>query len=527
VYHYLDIALGTLKFAQAEHVSHVPDFASKSADILGYSIYRHNKKLYDIYAGAMGHFKSALSYAEKKANHHAKGKIFLNIAACQEKTGAYEDAYETLSRAETIANNYALHDLMWMAQFKLAEFLHRHGAEVEGVASRKMAREYYQKATEELLRCPQCHARHVHHAGMLFESFTRFLIDTGDWRSAFGVMEKGYALTRVMLVSLADRYFSDAAHREKFKARQKLVHDFIAARETCSTLLVSGESRDSEKVKSALKTIAAKESALRAGDAELQKDSSLFSTFLTVHVPEIAPIPGAVVLSFMEMEKKIGAWKLDGALSYSELPCEKKSDVGRIMREHISGSCRKNANCFVVLNNASISLVADTASDNQKRKQSFTFVPSFERAKYFVAQKTSVVPSAYGASKKLASLLRAEKAFAGAVVDEYKESGVDLSRYSILVGGSDEFSVEPQSLFVRKQSPGIYVGRASAHSYERIVMCVEASLYAGMRGLLIHNLTDETKLSKLISSTSEKPLAAVAGEVDGAFVLPIGRGLKD
>ncbi len=525
VYHFIDIALGTLKFAQAEHVSRLSDGASKDDESRAYQVYRENQKLFELYSSAMEHFKSALAYAEKQGNNLVKGKLLLNIAACQEKTGAYEDAYDTLSRSETIASNFAYSNLLWMVQYKLGEFLTRHGTVVEGAGAKRMAREYYEKAVGEVYQCPQCYAKHAHHAGMLFDSYTRFLLEAGDWREALGVMEKGYGVMRLMLFSLADRDFYDPSHREKFQKRQNIVQELIAAKSTLSQLLESGESRDSEKVKNARNAVAQKEAALRANDMIHRKDGSFFSSFLAIPEAAIAPVPGMVVVGFFGMEGKLGAWKLDATLSYSELQARNKEDMSKTVREYLAAACGNNEKrCFVALNETALSLFSDASL---KQYPAFTFVPSFERAKYFAGGKAAAVDAMYGASKKLAQLLRSEKALSGAVFDEYKETGADLSKYSLLIGMGDERSVEPQAILKRKPAAGLYVHRASKNSLERIMMGAESSLYAGMNGLIVHNISDERKLSKLIVSLREKSLSAAAREIDGEFVLPLGRGLKE
>ncbi len=525
VYHFLDTALGTLKFVRAEHIARPSEGTFAKGESGAYQLYRDNKKLYELYSGAMAHFKSALTYAEKQGNNQAKGKLLLNIAACQEKIGAYEDAYDTLSRAETIADNFEYSTLLWMAQYKLGEFLSKHGAEVEGAGSKRMAREYYEKAVGEIYRCPQCYANHSHHASMLFDGFTRSLLEAGDWREAFSVMEKGYAMVRLMLFSLADRDFHNPSHREKFLERQKIVQDLIAAKSGLTQLLEAGESRDSEKVKNARNAIAQKARALRANDAAHKKDNTLFSSFISFSEQPITPIQGAVVVEFFGLEGKLGAWKLDSTISYSELKATRKEDAVKAVCDYLTAACGSSARrCFVVLNETALSLFSH---GNLKQFPAFTFVPSFERAKYYTGQKIDGAAALYGASRRLAQLLRAEKSLSGAVVDEYKEAGADLSRYSLLVGGSDEHSVEPQALLQRKPAPGLYVSRASANSFERIMMAAESSLYAGMKGLLVHDISDEGKLAKLIAAFQNKPLGSAVREMEKDFVLPFGRGLKE
>ncbi|MCX7678435.1 MAG: hypothetical protein N2316_04375 [Spirochaetes bacterium] len=518
IYHQLEVALGSLKFAKAELL--IEEHEVEGIDPHRY--YRQNQKIYDLYAEALQHFQKSLEYADKHKNSKVKCKLLMNIASCHQKLGAYEDAYDALGRAETIANTFAYSDLIWVVYYKLAEFLHRYGVHVEKAAM-QMAREYYNKAIDELIACPQCNASQVHYAQMLFDSFTRFLLEEGQWKEAFEVMEKGYAVKRAMSISGAGWDFYDRSHKEKFDAHRMLIRELSDARANFSALLEAGESRDSEKARRAQKIISEKINRLREHENMLKKDSSLFSSFLAVGNPQVFSPTNAVVVGFFSLKEKIGAWRLDSNLSYTELKAKNAHEGEKSVRDYLMSLCgNQTKRCFVVLNSTALSVLSPSSL---QQFPAFTFVPSFERARYFAMNDKPFTNAVVAGGKKLISVLRGDKELSGIHIDEYRDISTDLATYSIIVAGEDEFSIEPSILFKRKHSPGLYIARFMPQSFERMILCTEAALYAGCKGIIFHNLSNEGKIAKLIATLRTKSLSDAMRNFTDGNIVPIGRGI--
>jgi tetratricopeptide (TPR) repeat protein len=522
VYHHVDLAVGTLKFTSAEHLLRLaPVVAGRSAEDAALDVYRHNRRVYDLYSDALERFRSALEFTEKNQMRKVTARLLLNVASCQKRLGMVDEAYETLSGAEDLADDFAYDDLRWLVYFKTAEFLHEYGARVEGAGHLRLADDYYRKAVGMVVDCPQCYDGMAHLAGGLFDQYARFLVERGDWRNAYGVMEQKYAVNRIMQIAVSSPEFQDMADRESFEKFNSDVRGLLGTRAKISALLESGESPDSDKVVPLRAALEGKAAALRGLSRKLRQENTLFASFLTV--PDISPraIPGAAVFGFADMGGKIYAWSLDGKLEFTELRGDGKKNANEIIRDYLAGKCGDaSKSCFVVMN--------DTASgtiirQDLKNYPAFTFVPSFERARYYMEPADSGLKRVFYTGKGLARRLGGDGAFSGVPVDEGATSGTDLSKYSIVVdGGEYDSIVGVPALFGRKMSPYLLVRRITPLELDQLNLLAESALYSGIRSLIIYDRLTDDELARVLRTARGKPLDSLNRNADFTGVIPVG-----
>ncbi len=523
VYHHIDIAVGTLRFFQAERLlKHGGPTQGRDPGDRAFEVYRYNKKVYDTYAGAIDRFRDALEYADRTGNKRVTAKLLLNVASCQMRMGALDDAYETLSAAEDFAVDYAYDDVAWVVFYKTAGFLHEHGAAVEGAGHLRLAAEYYEKAVTIVEKCPQCFAGSAHLASNLYDDYSRFLIERGDWRGAFAAAEKRYAVNRTMMMAFTAPDFSGAADRDRFLKFNGEVRRVMEAGKKISSLLEAGEPSDSESVKSARGVLEERAVSLRAFASQLKKEDSFIASFLVV--PDVAPrpVPGTAVFSFKEINGRIFAWSLGEKLGFEEITVKEGKTAEGSIREFLLGRCSGGPKeCCVVLNETAEKMILPR---DLKDYPPFTFVPSFERVRHY-AGPGSGITGIYTSSKDLARRLRNDRSFAGVPVEE--KAGSDLSKFSLIIDtGVSGHPLGAPALLGRKSAPGIFVGRMPSSDLNQIYMLAESSLYSGMKGMAVYNHLRDDEVVKLVGALKDGRLDSVHRNAGLAGVIPVGFSLE-
>ncbi|MBP7584606.1 MAG: PD40 domain-containing protein [Spirochaetes bacterium] len=522
VYYQVDTAVGTLMFTRAEHLMRgAVDTGGKGAADAAMDVLHHNRRVYELYGGAMERFRSAMDFSERNQNRRVTARLLLNIASCQKRTGMLDDAYETLFGAEDLAIDFAYDDVKWITWFKTAEFLHEYGASVEGAGYARLADGYYRKAVDLVTECPQCYGGSAHLARGLFDQYARFLVERGDWREALHVLEKKYAVDRVMLVAMANPQFGDAADRDRFAKYEAGVREMTETRGAISSLLVAGEPADSEKVRARGKELAARKSALNGMARAIRGENPLLASFIAV--PDVTPRPvaGAAVFAFADIAGKLHAWSVDGGLSFGEVPSASGKDANARIRGYLAGKCKDpGKRCFVVLNDAAANLIV---REDLKNYPAFTFVPSIERARHYMDSTPKAISSVYYGGTGLAGRLAKDGAFAGIRISEGAAAGADLSKYSVIVDpGEYDSPLGARILFGRKASPALMVRRVSPLELGQVCLLAESALYAGTKSLVVYDRLGNDELAGVVKAAKRGPLESINRGGGFTGVIPVG-----
>ena len=146
-YSTIDVAISVLKYYKAEILSNSEiKIFDKDRVKRAYDIYQHNREIYNLYIEAGDIFNYAQKMSGVKQSKRLKLKLLMSLSACQERSGFVDEAYESLTRAQNIANNYRYSELGWRVYYRLARLINQYGMKLEGRDYLTLVEEYYDKA---------------------------------------------------------------------------------------------------------------------------------------------------------------------------------------------------------------------------------------------------------------------------------------------------------------------------------------------------------------------------------------------
>jgi TolB protein len=445
VYAETDISAAILDFYSAEFRSVImppadPTGAYRAQDLL-FKVYADSAELFE--NGAAG---AALSLTRK-------AKLLLNAAVCREKTGMYEKAYELFGRAEQAAISSSRDDILFTVYRREALFLRDSGSSVDEGYLRSSAR-YFENACSIIEKAPALYASQSSAVSSLYRDYAILTARRNDYKGALRILERGYAVERVLSVSLAAPSFSRADFAADFSKCQDLLSSVSNAAKTRSDLVVSGKKEEALTAK-AETNYAAALSALSSYGNDLDKRNPLLASycFVRTDLPSSKDLAGSSVSVFLADGDSCYAWRITSS-GTSVRTINGKNGVFFPGVSDFLKEDGKNPRRFVVLNDTAERIF--TAS--REGVPPFTFIPSAERVRFF----TSEEPAGFGTVASAGS--PSDKGFLSA---------------DILSGNAADVS---QLLFSEKASPS--VAAVSASDSVEMRSTLEAMLLSGCRSAL-------------------------------------------
>lgn len=509
IYHNTDIAVGLLKWCYAEHLAQNGGARQHSAGE-PYSVYTDDKKVYDLYAGALHGFRSAQVFAESQPSKRMFIKLLLNIASCEKRTGKLQSAYENLTSAENLAKKYQYTDVMWLVHFKMGEFLSEYGSDVEGRGAGALSEAYYRKAFDAVEFCPQLFSDQYHQVQNLYDSYISKLLSGGRDKEALAYSEKRYAVSRTMTASLSHLEFHREEDRQQYDAFTRRLGELKQARESLSSLLESGESDDSPKVQELRNKVEETTRVYGSIKSSLERSGSLFSSYMVLPDIRLGGLSGSEVLQFVRYRDGVWVWNVAGSVRFAKIgDVRSGTDTAALVCSFLKKEpVERGKQRFVVLN----SFFAENVlrSPELNGASFFTCVPSVERVKYYRSGIETQLRSVYVTGPGIVDRLRSLAGLQGISVDAAGRKDASLTDYSLIIDNDGARGVVTNYMLYRTQTrPRFFVKRADPYNAEYINSVMESSLYSGIKSVLFYNGLGDGDIAEMVERAAGKSVGSI------------------
>lgn len=503
-YFTLDIAAGILKYQKAELIrsSGLKD-KGKDED-KAYNIYKFNENIFKQYSEAIKSFENAVRIAEGKQSKRQLVKLLLDLANCNKRTGLLEEAYAAYSIAENTAAKYEYNDLLWKVRCSTAGFLREYGIEVEGDGYLEAAAENYEKALRIIEEFPVLYSDDMFKIRSLYDDYISVLIKMGKGEKALSVSERKYGTVRLIMTSLESPDFHAGKDKDLYSDYIKRVKEISETGRKISVLLeTEPESEEIPLLRESLKSCAA-----GINDRIKNSGSPLLSSILQPYSGLVPVFKNAVIYKFISAGDDLYAWKVySGKTVFAKMGNQGDPAVSQavkgFMKEDKPAEFR-----FIVYNSAAADLPADISS--------FMFIPSIERAGYYMSSESNGMGSIYSPYKISVS---GTDGFQSPSVTEGKLPS-DMERFSVIIDMADDIKAE--MMYQRRLMPTLLVKKTAAGE-DVINQFAESALYAGIKSVyFISRDMDPGTLGNLVSESMKQPYNAAAGKAADGKVICYG-----
>lgn len=521
IYSALDIAAGVLEYYKAEmRAGSTPGGSAPNAGD-PYAYYRTNSAMYGLYSDALRRFEGARAGLDAAHSQRAAVKLLLNIGSCYERLGRFDEAYQAFAGAEKKTRQYRYHDLQWIVDHTIAGFLAAHGEFVEGAEYRSLAAGHYRAALDDIEKYPALYADGLARVKRLYNGYVDLLLSDRNWKAALTVLEKKYETTRIMSIALASpelyRDEDNAAFREysaRLNAIDRTYRDISAA-------LENGAAPLSEKIAALDDVLKKEKTLLDESIGRVMVARPLTASLMRPVEYGIAGVKNAEIIRMHRSGEKVYAWRIaGGTVEFAEVTRKGEETACEAAARYCDGvKPGAAARRFIVLDELTIDMMRHVPAGAVLPP--FTFTPSVERVRYFSGRGENAVSSIGYSGRGLKPLISAG-GLAGMPVYEGKLNEAMLPLYSIVI--DDAGDVTPLLLFKSSIRPYVIIGNMRGADIDDARMCIEASLYAGARSLVLAEALSPNIAADIVRRMESEPLDRLQSGVDSAHGVIVAVG---
>ncbi len=517
VYYKIDIALGVLYFYKAELFDDAYKVTSADEkDALTYI--KKGTEIYSLYSKALSKFEKALDSAENYESKKLYIKLLLNTAACYNRIGTFNKAYELYIDAKDNAEKYMYQDLLFSSYFSLAVFLTESGSIVEGKDSLMYASEYFQKASNIAESSPIYFSENIKSIEKMFDKYAALLISMGDVLRAFSISERKYTYTRLVSIYSNETVFNNSDDIAAYKTFILKNNEDESFRNKISKLLESGSAPESKEITTLNEKIKDNNLSVKNLVKSISEKKPLFSDFIQISSPDLNEYKETVI-KFHLTGHNLSAWKINnGKVQYKFI----SSITDKKISDKISS--------FIGLEDKKIFIIADPAFISVRKyisaEMTYFITPSFARVKNLLTTITASLKKIFTTSK----LIKENFTSAGYIAEYVDNWEIDLANSSILLDTADN-PLKPSILFAKTGAAyKLLAKKTDLSNADDLMLIFESALYSGIKNILFisyekdedtANMLFDINTTGSIDLTKTKKSLALSGPVNIKKVQPV------
>jgi len=196
-YYKINISKGILEFYRAEIILK----KIKKEDIdEPMDLYVENKKIFNIYYKSIVALNNATKQAKVVNNLRMIIKLLLNSGIGYTRIGDFALADRKYLQAVKIAEKLGNKELLLKTYESIGAFLFNYGINLYHDTYLNHSNQYYKKAIDIVEENPLNYSSSLERINRLYDQYIRLLVKTKKFEQAFDYSEKGYAVSRIILV---------------------------------------------------------------------------------------------------------------------------------------------------------------------------------------------------------------------------------------------------------------------------------------------------------------------------------------
>lgn len=506
----VNIALGVLKYYKAEMIYYRDVNPGKNLIESSFNLYENNRELFDLYLNAKNSFETALINARLMTSKRLQVKLLMNISACQQRMGMKSEAYEAFGSAEKIVKQYRYTDLEWSLDYDIASFLVRYGEALEGRDYQTVAGEYFSKSLRIIEDIPMLYAGSVNRIRNIYDDYISFLVKKGEWNGALAVLEKKYAVARIMLIRLAMPDFSEQEDNELYKKVSGAVSYIDGRNQKWTQLIEIADEGATEKIAALQNELNERKKELKDITAEARKNRPVPGSYISLPDSDIRGIKNTVIYRFYLSGERVYGWRItqDGILfkDLGSLDDSRKENPGEKIKQFlVSDNMQAIENRFIVLDDSSLEIFLKRNINLDSMR--FVFTQSIERVKYYISQEASALYSIYFNGKGLSERLAKEEQFKDVYIKEEAADERDYALYPVIIdGGSRENEISSYKLFRNRTGSDIFIKNIHSLDPDQILLLSESALYSRVKSLV---LCKDLNIDDIAAMTKKSAMASL------------------
>jgi len=510
IYYRIDIAMGVLKFYNAELFAAKEFSPDRGPRGDAMSIYRTNREIYELYADALKRFDNALVTARAQCSQKLIIKLLLNAGGCLSRIGSIQDAYANFLEAKKMAEDLRIFNLSVEVYFTLGKFMVDYGRELEGPGHLAAALDYYEKAVSIVEEVPGFYSKKLEKVRLLYDDYVNALIRANRMKDAFMVSERKTETIKSILITLSAPEFYNSRDLNDYRNYFFIMRGIAEASSEINAKLEKGVTPDSEEITSLDKKLIQEKKKLNELVDGIEKRGSLLASNLRITAPVLPENKNLAVFKFYEFDGGLYAWKIENR----RLESRKLADYnGKNFYTVVSNFLKTSPDSvdrYVLINKTCFDRIRDRAEIKPGDMPPFMFIPSLSRLKYFLHSDNVALNRVYYSGSGLKAMIQSDTL----IIDEGDATGTVYSDYSTIIDDIQGEKFQYTYLFSHILKPVLMIKNLDNADLDYITVYSEAALYSGIRTVIFSMNADKNFLKDLVKLSLEKEFSSSQSGVE-------------